>query len=256
MDNKKKLLIALVVLFLIVTISCSCTNNDLIEGYVPAMTIRRQPVHEDDYKYDSRDMVRRPTLIPNNPPRITDESMVGHLKGPQPPSSARGDSGSMEDYINMVEEPDNIPEEMKKVGDEDVSFEDPLEYQDASLPESNMEAMNFGKDPSDSQVYIYDRMIYANQKRRNNTNADLIRGDIAIANINSHAGWHQVSVVPHLDTVMGALGTGVIGSAFSQIGAHYDTNISQTGDVNTIREVAKNVMDVTKNVIPFTQSFQ
>jgi hypothetical protein len=248
MDNKKMLLIALVVLFLIVAIACNCNKKVLVERYVAGLSVRNQPVHHEEYRFPNKNMVKRHGLIPDAPPRVTDDSMVGHLKGPQPPISARGDSGSMEDYIKMVEDPDDIPEEMKKVGDNEVSFEDPLEYQEASLPESNMEAMNFGKDPSDPQVYIYDRMIYANQKRRNNTNADLIRGDIPIANINSHAGWHQVSVVPHLDTVMGALGSGAIGSAFSHIGAQYETNISETGDVNVIKEVPV-------NVIPSVQSF-
>jgi hypothetical protein len=100
-----------------------------------------------------------------------------------------------------------------------MSNTSPLEYNDPSeiLPGEDMASIKFGKLASDPNTYIYDRLIYANQKRRNLYGADWIRGDLPIVPINHTDGessWFQPSIKPHLDLRK---------SALRYIGPEYDT---------------------------------
>ena len=101
-------------------------------------------------------------------------------------------------------------------------YQDPLEYVDPQdvLPSEDMSSLSYGKKPSDPDTYVYDRLIYANQRRRGLEGADFIRGDLPIAPDNR--GWFQVSVKPHLDLRKGAVGW--------QIGPDYNTE-QQSRDI-------------------------
>lgn len=253
MNNKNLLLIVLAVVIGVVVIVSMCKYNfekEDSEGYI---NVPQAAYFADDvnagYQYRDSQILSRPNYKPHYPPNFYDGSSAAQLKGPQPPLSARGERLNPMEFVSMVSDSQKLPAVIENVAVGEFkalkNFDDPLKYQDVSLPETNMEAMNFGKDPNDPNTYVHDRLIYANQKRRNRTNADLIRGDIPIANINAHKGWNQVSVVPHLDTVVGALGSGFVGSAFEHTGAQYQTNVSQSGDVNVIREISENAIPVS-----------
>jgi len=247
MDTRKSLIVLAIVL-LVVIISVCCYLRKLKSVVEPYINVPLEPLMVSDdvgYKYSDSQILSRPNYKPHYAPNFYDGSYVAQLKGPQPSQSVRGERDDPMSFSAMVSESDT----MRKVSESELkplaNFEDPLKYQDVSLPETNMEAMNFGKNPNDPQTYVHDRLIYANQKRRNRANADLIRGDIPIANINAHKGWNQVSVTPHLDTVVGALGSGFVGSAFEHVGAQYETDINQSGDISTIREISENAVPVT-----------
>ena len=49
-----------------------------------------------------------------------------------------------------------------------------------NLPAASLESLKFGRDPRNPQTFMYDRLIFANKKRRNWQGADLIRGDVHV----------------------------------------------------------------------------
>lgn len=98
-----------------------------------------------------------------------------------------------------------------------AKYLNPLDYTNPQdvLPSEDMSSVAYGKLPSDPNTYVYDRLIVANQRRRNLEGADWIRGDLPIAPDNRN--WFQVSVKPHLDLRQGAVTW--------QIGPDYDTMV-------------------------------
>ena len=246
------MLVALAIIFLVAVVLCAC-NSKSTEHFlnVPrAVYVDGPEENAPGYQYSDSQILSRPNFKAHTQPRFYQGDLVGELRGPMAPSSVQAFGSSPMDYMGMVGESYDTPPELQHLSKDEVDklikekFEDPLQYQDVALPETNMEMMNFGKDPRDPNTFIYDRLIYANQKRRNRTNADLIRGDIPIANINAHKGWNQVSVKPHLDTVVGALGMGTVGAGVQHIGAHYDTSVSSAGDVSTVNQNSEQQIEI------------
>lgn len=222
-------------------------KEEMKEGYVNVpqgvALIDGNACNDSEYRYSDSQILSRPNYKPQYPPNFFNGSSTAQLRGAQAPRYVRGDRQDPMSLIELVGESYDAPAELDIVNANELrNFDDPLKYQDVALPETNMEMMNFGKDPRDPQTFVYDRLIYANQKRRGRAEADLIRGDIPIAGIDSHKGWFNVSVVPHLDTVVGSIGMGMIGSAYDQIGAQYETNVSPTGDVQTTRNPSVTIL--------------
>ena len=114
-----------------------------------------------------------------------------------------------------------------------ASYLNPLEYQNPQdvLPSDDMSSVAYGKLPSDPNTYVYDRLIVANQRRRNLEGADWIRGDLPITP--DSRNWFQVSVKPHLDLRQGGVGW--------QIGPDYNTIVES-------RDLAVNAARADSNV--------
>lgn len=87
----------------------------------------------------------------------------------------------------------------------DDKYINPLTYVEPAevLPSEDMSGTLYGKLASDPNTYVYDRLIYANQRRKLNGLGDRIRGDLKI--IPNNTDWFQVSVKPHLDLTRGAM---------------------------------------------------
>lgn len=78
-----------------------------------------------------------------------------------------------------------------------------LEYLDPSslLPQPDMASI-LTKDPTDPNVFQYDRTLFAPLKRRNLNNVDFIRGDLPIAM--DKRGYFDVAANPGTDLVIGS----------------------------------------------------
>lgn len=79
-----------------------------------------------------------------------------------------------------------------------------LEYTDPKdlLPQPDMASV-LTKDPTDPNVFNYDRTLFSKLKRRNLNNVDFIRGDIPIAM--DKKGWFDVAANPGTDLAQGAM---------------------------------------------------
>jgi hypothetical protein len=112
----------------------------------------------------------------------------------------------------------------------------PLTYTDPSeiLPGEDMSGTQYGRLASDPHTYVYDRLIYANQRRFLNGLGDRIRGDLRI--VPDNRGWFQVSVRPHLDLTRGSM---------DFIGPSYETIINRE-DVAMSRSTAENALKIRR----------
>ena len=79
-----------------------------------------------------------------------------------------------------------------------------LEYLDPKdlLPQPDMASI-LTKDPTDPNVFQYDRTLFAPLKRRNLNNVDFIRGDLPIAM--DKRGYFDVAAIPSVDLSIGAM---------------------------------------------------
>jgi hypothetical protein len=79
-----------------------------------------------------------------------------------------------------------------------------LEYTDPKdlLPQPDMASI-LTKDPTDPNVFNYDRTLFSKLKRRNRNQVDFIRGDLPI--FMDKKGWFDVAAVPGTDLEIGAM---------------------------------------------------
>jgi hypothetical protein len=228
---------------------------------------------------DKKQFITNPTYRATIPPRMFAGSHLGQVRGSMPPLSMQAvpadpmdmhqngletynpretgpvhynpnypdvdDANRFTDMVatentKQIEGLENFSEdEIKQMMYE--KFEKPLEYDDPSesLPTEDMSSIKFGKLPSDPQSVVHDRLIFVNQKRRNLEGSDFIRGDLSI--VPDKRGWHDVSVIPHLDLRQGAVGSGVIG-------ADIETEIDQYGGIDNTRNVHNSDITVKRYV--------
>lgn len=181
--------------------------------------------------FSDSQFLSRPSYRADVPPRFYPGDLKSELIGAQPPRNVQAVPTNPMDYSRLVCDSsiDDVPEELQNLSPDELNrmiydkYIDPLSYVDPSevLPGDDMSSLKYGdKLASDPNTYVYDRLIYANQKRRLNEGADWIRGDLPIYPDNR--GWHQVSVKPHLDLRRGAIS--------SHIGPDYSTMI-EYGDL-------------------------
>jgi hypothetical protein len=200
---------------------------------------------------DNQQFMTRPTYRPDIPPRMYSGSHAGEIRGAMPPLSMQAvplsptDDGAL--FTEMVGANYSTEDNdcLEGYSEDQISemlyekYEKPLEYDDPSetLPSEDMSSIKYGKLPSDPESFMYDRMIYVNQKRRNLQGADWIRGDLAI--VPDQRGWHDVSVIPHLDLRRGAMGAG-------HIGPDVQTEVDQYGGIHNDRLTSEQNITVSR----------
>jgi hypothetical protein len=196
--------------------------------------------------FDDKMFMSRPEFRANIPPRFYSGSYASEIAGPMPPTYLQATPKNPTDFEqevaslenrsvnfgsdmsqgmvafekgNDIKEKFNIPSSEKQnfgnlsQGQVDEMIKEkyinPLEYVDPSeiLPSDDMSSVKYGKKASDPETFVYDRLIYANQKRRNLYGADWIRGDLPIVPIKhgNYEAWFQPSAKPHLDLRVGAM---------------------------------------------------
>ena len=247
MANTKQMVIIVIVLLLVVGLIVFLVKKkkkDTKENYINVQQdfYLDNEWSKDGYGYDmdlnvkvpwGDDMfMQRPTLKSHLAPRMYPGQYAAELRGPVPPEylkavpiNAVQDDPSLIDFSAYMASTGNtnavggMSEEMQKKAIKE-KFQDSLEYVDPSeiLPGDDMASIKFGKLASDPNTYIYDRLIYANKRRRNLEGADFIRGDLPIVPTkhDREGAWFQPSAKPHLDLRKGA---------FAYIAPSYETII-------------------------------
>lgn len=81
------------------------------------------------------------------------------------------------------------------------------------LPQADMASV-LSKDPSDPNVYMFDRTLFSPLKRRNLNNVDFIRGDLPIKQQKN--GWFDSSANPGTDLMVGSVQSGIIGPSMEE----------------------------------------
>ncbi len=81
------------------------------------------------------------------------------------------------------------------------------------LPQADMASV-LSKDPSDPNVYMFDRTLFSPLKRRNLNNVDFIRGDLPIAR--QSIGWFDSASNPGTDLMVGSVQSGIIGPSMEE----------------------------------------
>jgi hypothetical protein len=119
------------------------------------------------------------------------------------PDYSRLVSGAMGEQGLEGKSQENIDRDMYERYMRNLEYTDPSEM----LPADDMGGSTHGALLSDPDTFIFDRQIYAVQKRRGWSGGDFFRGDLKIAPHN--LGWFQTSSKAHLDLVTGAIGTHV-----------------------------------------------
>jgi hypothetical protein len=154
------------------------------------------------------------------PPRFGSTSFANdQLRGPMPSEELLAVPNDPVDDLNTNFSFADYMED-KKIVDAPANPGTPLEYIDPSevLPGDDMSSIKYGKLASDPDTYMYDRLIFANKRRRNWEGSDKIRGDLPIAPVghDKEGAWFQVSAKPHLDLYKGAM---------RYIGPDYETSL-------------------------------
>lgn len=211
----------------------STKKKDLKEGYLPSQVVYLEGQNSlqaapAEFAYG------RATKLPQEEtsfrtfgnglapitPRMWGGDYAAVLRGAQPPYGVQAvPTHSVENFAKMapVGNKDALSGLDQETQDQLIynKYQKNLEYLEPAelLPKDDMSGTAYGKAISDPETFVYDRFIYANQRRRNLYGADFIRGDLMIAPNNT--GWFQVSVKPHLDLR--------IGSTAGWIGPDYET---------------------------------
>lgn len=84
------------------------------------------------------------------------------------------------------------------MGNNDLEYLSPKDL----LPTPDMESV-LDKDPTDANVFMYDRTLFSPLKRRNLNNVDFIRGDLPIKQVKN--GWFDSTANPGTDLMIGAV---------------------------------------------------
>jgi len=198
---------------------------DLEPGYLPAEKMipagyAQQIAGDIRENYSTTDYQSIPQYMREQGAARTQENAENAMNRdyafPVESQSGKTDFASMAKLGQPVQSAGGMPESEIN---EDIyaKYLNPLDYTNPQdvLPSDDMSSVAYGKLPSDPNTYVYDRLIVANQRRRNLEGADWIRGDLPIAPDNR--GWFQVSNRPHLDLRQGAVGW--------QIGPGYNTMV-------------------------------
>jgi hypothetical protein len=236
-------------------------KDELKEGYAPnasqytISSLDRQTTHNGK-KFlntgttqvmtgDSANFMSRPSFKAQLQPRMAADGVYSKVRGGlTDPDNMLGDVNKTgyTTINNFATLGGRIEEENKKVLNAGVAAS--MDDASVSLPAADLSQLQYGKDPRDPKTFMYDRLIFANKRRRNWTGADLIRGDLPIAPDNR--GWFQVNAHANIDLRKGALqhicdcDNGCTNAGASQIGR----NVSQTIDVQDIN------MDNKSNALP------
>lgn len=152
----------------------------------------------------------RPSYKSQLPPRFG-STLTGVVKGPQAPSHLQASPGHSIDLVSAVGSCGDLPPELQGMSQREINnavheqFEAPLQYLESEdlLPQPQLGVNSYGNDPRDPNTFMYDRMIYANQKRPLLEDNDYIRGSLPIQPV--MRGYHDVVPKPHLDLRRGAL---------------------------------------------------
>lgn len=206
---------------------------------------------------DNEKFMTRPSYRPDVPPRTYSGSYVGELRGAMPPLGMQAVPAGPMDHsepdvegatkfaamvgVENLQQADGL-EGYSEGEINDMIYEKygkPLEYDDPSetLPGQDMSSVKYGKLASDPDTYVYDRLLYVNQKRRTSGAGDWIRGDLAI--VPENRGWFSVSAIPHLDLRRGAVGGG-------HVGPDMDTEVDEFGGIQMSRDESEGDMTVSR----------
>lgn len=230
MDISKNAMMIIAILIIVVIsilLSTSSIFNKSKENYA------HPSVGVSEHHYNNQDFFSRGNYKPDISPRFYAGDYRSEIQGSIPPLDILATPTNPMDYAKMIGVSTDIPNNVKDMTPSQLEqnlhnkYTDPLQYTDTSdvLP-GDMYNYSSGMGPANPDTYIYDRVIYANQKRRSWEVADHIRGDLPHIKPDKR-GWHDVSAKPHLDLYKGAL-------------SHmFDTNINiEREDINV--ESARN----------------
>ena len=234
-EQQQQILIVAVVAAIVIYL---WMNRETKEGYIDvkqsAYEYNEPITAKTEYAMKSSQFMNRPTYKSGLPPRFYAGDYKSELRGAEPPADVMGTTTNPLQYSKV---PNTLASEGGSNGKssslyQTSGYSDPLEYIDPSevLPAEDTSGIEFGRLASDPETYVYDRLIYANQKRRNLNDADWIRGDLPIAPDNR--GWFQTSVKPHLDLRTGAM---------QHIGPDYTTTIDREDIIMTSARQADKV---------------
>lgn len=159
--------------------------------------------------------VSRPTYKPDYQPRMHASGISSQIRASDPHVGLLG-TADFEEMAGWGQRARDVAD-MAVDGDDHLAREGGVsnggvdmnkQYSEAeecrtNMPAPDLESLKFGRDPRNPQTFMYDRLIFANKKRRNWEGADLIRGDVPI--LPDNKGWFQVNVHSHLDLRKGAL---------------------------------------------------
>lgn len=203
MRADKTLIIMMIIALAIIIFIAMNMNKNKKENYTsPYGSVNEYHYNDEDF------FVTRGNYRAEIPPRFFDGDYRSTIHGAIPPLGVLATPINPMDHANMVGIDTNVPNCTKNMPPNqsvhDGKINDTLQYVDSSeLLPGDMYNYNSDMGPANPNTYIYDRVIYANQKRRSREGADYIRGDLPIAPIKR--GYHDVSVKPHLDLTKGAL---------------------------------------------------
>lgn len=240
-----KLLFVVILVLAITLLMCNCKEDSDVESFVDvkqsAYLVGQNRFYGND-TYNAHHALARQDVpdgsFVSRPqyaavPRVFNGSYTSTIHGAEPPSQLQGvDAQQPIDYAKMAAQTgdDKI---LGRYSEEQVEqdiynkYLNPLEYVPTEdlLPQDTMENTSYGKLASDPEVWMPDRLIFANQKRRNLEGADFIRGDLPIQPDNRD--WHQVSVKPHLDLRKGAIAHH-IGPDYESFNEHGDLQVTSS----------------------------
>jgi len=223
--NKKQFCcLAIVVLALVVSGCCAwwCWCKKQEEKYIEVPQTAYIDAVDKRPGYSNSSFLSRPQYRPRQDKRFTRDGITADLRGAMPSEEVSALGENPEEFTNMVEEI-NIAKNSHGFTEEQLNsrtqagLEDPLLWTEQALPGINTMTSpfeNYGENPADPNIYTYDRLIYANQRRRNLEGADFIRGDLKI--LPDNRNWFQVSARPHLDLRNGAIEAGLIGGVYNE----------------------------------------
>lgn len=211
-DQSLALVIGVVVIAVAYILLSNCSSG----GYGAKVARRRKerfiPVAQS-LSYNNADQYARPGYKSQLPPRFG-SALTGTVRGPQAPAHMQGTTDGPLDLVSAVGScggGNGVPAELQGLSAEDVDAalkggnDAPLQYVDPSdlLPEAQLGSNHFGNDPRNPDTYMYNRMIFANKKRRLLEDNDYIRGSLYIPQISR--GYFDTSAMPHLDLRRGAM---------------------------------------------------
>lgn len=156
----------------------------------------------------------RPTYQNSTAPRMSAYGVSSQTRGRRPPTSMQGVTTTGRNLTDLVQSTDDDgpqrPQRPEYLNPKDM------------MPRATMETMTHGKDPTDPNTFMFDRIMTTTKKRRNLSGADMIRGDLRIKPV--QRGIMDTYANPHLDLRKGAL---------SILGGHDDLEAEVTDEGTT-----------------------